>query len=113
MHWVEKDGRKKLEPTGEPDVHFECDDVLMAVGQENSFPWIERDIGMTFDKWDMPVVDEVTFQSTSRTCSLAATLRSARRTSSGPSRMVTMRLSRSTSSATARTFGIACRLACR
>ena len=63
MHWVEKDGRKKLEPTGEPDVHFECDDVLMAVGQENTFPWIERDIGMNFDKWDMPVVDEVTFQS--------------------------------------------------
>ena len=64
MHWVEKGGKKKLEPTGEPDVHFECDDVLMAVGQENSFPWIERDIGMDFDKWDMPVVDQATFQST-------------------------------------------------
>ncbi|HYD87865.1 MAG TPA: FAD-dependent oxidoreductase [Vitreimonas sp.] len=63
MHWVEKDGRKKLEPTGEPDVHYECDDVLMAVGQENAFPWIERDIGMEFDKWDMPVVDPVTMQS--------------------------------------------------
>ncbi|WP_135211731.1 FAD-dependent oxidoreductase [Vitreimonas flagellata] len=64
MHWVEKDGKKKLEPTGEPDVHYECDDVLMAVGQENAFPWIERDIGMDFDKWGMPVVDQVTFQST-------------------------------------------------
>ncbi|MBX3509843.1 MAG: FAD-dependent oxidoreductase [Hyphomonadaceae bacterium] len=64
MHWVEKDGRRKLEPTGEPDVHYECDDVLMAVGQENAFPWIERDIGLAFDKWDMPVVDPVTFQST-------------------------------------------------
>lgn len=63
MAWVDKDGKRKLEPTGEPDVHYECDDVLMAVGQENSFPWIERDIGMTFDKWDMPVVDQVTFQS--------------------------------------------------
>jgi formate dehydrogenase beta subunit len=63
MHWVEKDGKKKLEPTGEPDVHYECDDVLMAVGQENAFPWIERDLGMTFDKWDMPVVDPVTMQS--------------------------------------------------
>lgn len=64
MHWVERDGRKKLEPTGEPDVHYECDDVLMAVGQENAFPWIERDIGMEFDKWSMPVVDQATFQST-------------------------------------------------
>jgi formate dehydrogenase beta subunit len=63
MHWVEKDGRKTLEPTGEGDVHYECDDVLMAVGQENAFPWIERDIGMSFDKWDMPVVDPVTMQS--------------------------------------------------
>lgn len=57
-------GRRSLVPTGEPDVFFECDDVLMAVGQENAFPWIERDIGMDFDKWDMPVVDEVTMQST-------------------------------------------------
>jgi formate dehydrogenase (NADP+) beta subunit len=63
MRWVEDGGRKKLVPTGEPDVHYECDDVLMAVGQENTFPWIERDIGMQFDKWDMPVVDPVTMQS--------------------------------------------------
>jgi NADPH-dependent glutamate synthase beta subunit-like oxidoreductase/ferredoxin len=63
MHWVEEGGKNKLVPTGEPDVHHECDDVLMAVGQENSFPWIERDIGMTFDKWDMPVVDPITMQS--------------------------------------------------
>jgi formate dehydrogenase beta subunit len=63
MHWVEEGGKKKLAPTGEPDVHLECDDVLMAVGQENSFPWIERDIGMTFDKWDMPVVDPISMQS--------------------------------------------------
>lgn len=58
-------GRRKLVPAGEPDVLFECDDVLVAVGQENAFPWIERDIGLDFDdKWDMPVVDEVSFQST-------------------------------------------------
>jgi len=38
--------------------------VLVAVGQENSFPWIERDIGLEFDKWDMPIVDQVTFAST-------------------------------------------------
>jgi NADPH-dependent glutamate synthase beta subunit-like oxidoreductase len=56
-------GRRNLVPTGEPDVLFECDDVLVAVGQENAFPWIERDIGIAFDKWDMPVVDPVTMQS--------------------------------------------------
>jgi formate dehydrogenase (NADP+) beta subunit len=57
-------GRRRLVPTGEPDQHFECDDVLVAVGQENAFPWIERDIGIDFDQWDMPVVDEVTMGST-------------------------------------------------
>ncbi len=57
-------GRRNLVPTGEPDVHIECDDVLVAVGQENAFPWIERDIGLDFDKWDMPVVDAITYQST-------------------------------------------------
>ena len=57
-------GRRSLIPTGEPDVTIPCDEVLVAVGQENAFPWIERDIGMAFDKWDMPVLDPVTFQST-------------------------------------------------
>ena len=57
-------GRRRLVPTGEPDQHFECDDVLVAVGQENAFPWMERDIGIDFDQWDMPVVDEVTMGST-------------------------------------------------
>ncbi|HET7883904.1 MAG TPA: FAD-dependent oxidoreductase [Acetobacteraceae bacterium] len=57
-------GRRRLVPTGEPDQHFECDDVLVAVGQENAFPWIEREIGIEFDQWDMPVVDEVTMGST-------------------------------------------------
>jgi formate dehydrogenase beta subunit len=56
--------RRKLVPTGEPDKFFECDDVLVAVGQENAFPWIERDNGLSFNEWDMPVVDEITFQST-------------------------------------------------
>ena len=55
-------GRRKLVPTGEPDEHFECDDVLVAVGQENAFPWIERDIGIEFDKWDMPKVDPKTMR---------------------------------------------------
>ncbi|MGZ5127003.1 MAG: FAD-dependent oxidoreductase [Burkholderiales bacterium] len=57
-------GRRDLVPTGEPDQHVECDDVLVAIGQENSFPWIERDIGLEFDRWGMPVVDKVTFRST-------------------------------------------------
>jgi NADPH-dependent glutamate synthase beta subunit-like oxidoreductase len=57
-------GRRSLVPTGEPDVVHECDDVLVAVGQENAFPWIERDIGIEFDKSGMPVVDPVTLQST-------------------------------------------------
>ncbi|MEQ9330712.1 FAD-dependent oxidoreductase [Thalassobaculum sp.] len=58
-------GRRRLVPTGEPDPFFECDDVLVAVGQENAFPWIERDIGIEFDdRWDMPKVDEATMRST-------------------------------------------------
>ncbi len=57
-------GRRNLVPSGEPDQHFPCDDVLVAVGQENAYPWIERDLGIAFNKWDMPVVDEKTFAST-------------------------------------------------
>ncbi len=57
-------GRRNLVPSGEPDQHFPCDDVLVAVGQENAYPWIERDIGIEFNKWDMPEVDEKTFVST-------------------------------------------------
>lgn len=63
---AEKDdkGRRKLVPSGEPDQLFLCDDVLVAVGQENAFPWIERDAGIEFDQWGMPKVDTVTMQST-------------------------------------------------
>jgi NADPH-dependent glutamate synthase beta subunit-like oxidoreductase/ferredoxin len=57
-------GRRNLVPTGEPDIVMECDDVLIAIGQENAFPWIERDIGLEFDKWGLPVLDPVTLQST-------------------------------------------------
>jgi formate dehydrogenase (NADP+) beta subunit len=56
-------GRRSLVPTGEPDVHLECDDVLVAIGQENAFPWIERDLGIEFDRHGMPQVDAVSFQS--------------------------------------------------
>jgi NADPH-dependent glutamate synthase beta subunit-like oxidoreductase len=62
----DSNGKRSLIPTGEDHVFFECDDVLIAVGQENAFPWIERDIGVEFGKWDMPVVDEETFQATNK-----------------------------------------------
>ena len=61
---VEEDGRLKYVPTGEPDVFMECDHILMAIGQDNHCPWIERDIGLEFDKWDCPILDEDTLQST-------------------------------------------------
>ena len=58
-------GRRNLIPTGEPRCMMECDDVLVAVGQENAFPWIERDCGVEFDQWDMPKVDHASrMQST-------------------------------------------------
>ena len=55
-------GRRTLKPTGQ-EVDFDCDEVLVAVGQENAFPWIERDCGLAFDEWGMPKVDPVSFQS--------------------------------------------------
>ncbi len=61
---VDGNGRRKMVPTGEDPVVVPCDDVLCAIGQENHFPWIERDIGLEFGEWDMPVVDKETFQST-------------------------------------------------
>jgi len=57
-------GGRQLVSTGEPDELIPCDDVLIAIGQENAFPWIERDLGLEFDRWGMPVVDKVTMQST-------------------------------------------------
>ena len=57
-------GRRNLVPSGEPDQTIACDDVLVAVGQENAFPWIEQDCGIEFDKWHMPKVDPKTFVST-------------------------------------------------
>ena len=55
--------KRSLVSAGEPDQFFECDDVLVAVGQENSFPWIERDSGVDFDKNGLPKLDAKTFQS--------------------------------------------------
>ena len=59
-------GRRSLVPTGEPDVLIECDDVLLAVGQENAFPWIELETGIKFDKWSVPIIDKKTFESTKK-----------------------------------------------
>ena len=55
--------RRSLVPTGAV-VQYACDDILVAIGQENAFPWIEKDIGIEFDRWGMPKVDDLTFQST-------------------------------------------------
>lgn len=57
-------GKRSLLPTGAPDVFFECDTVLLAVGQENAFPWIEKDCGIEFDRWGLPVLEASSFQST-------------------------------------------------
>src|ERR1019366_9280914 len=46
------------------DEFFACDDVILAIGQENAFPWIEREVGIELDQWNVPVVDKITFQST-------------------------------------------------
>jgi NADPH-dependent glutamate synthase beta subunit-like oxidoreductase len=64
VHAVMENGRRKLVPTGEPEVFFEADDVLIAIGQENAFPWLERDLGVEFDEWNMPIVDTTTHAST-------------------------------------------------
>lgn len=56
-------GRRKLKPTGEPEEFHACDEVLVAVGQENAFPWIEKDCGIAFNEWGLPVLDEETQQS--------------------------------------------------
>jgi len=58
------DGKRSLVPTGEPDIFVEADDVIIAVGQDNAFPWIEKNLGIELDKWDVPVLNKVSFQST-------------------------------------------------
>ncbi|MFT7288260.1 MAG: formate dehydrogenase beta subunit [Halieaceae bacterium] len=59
----DENGTRSLIPTGE-EIFFEADEVLVAIGQDNAFPWIERDIGIEFGKWDIPTLDKETFQST-------------------------------------------------
>jgi NADPH-dependent glutamate synthase beta subunit-like oxidoreductase len=62
VEWSE-DAKGKQSSTVLETVFIPADDVILAIGQENAFPWIERDIGIEFGRWDMPVVDEKTFQS--------------------------------------------------
>jgi NADPH-dependent glutamate synthase beta subunit-like oxidoreductase len=62
LAWKEEGGKQIS--TVVDTVFFPADDVVLAIGQENAFPWIERDIGFEFDKWGMPIVDKVTFQAT-------------------------------------------------
>ncbi len=57
-------GNRTLVPSGEPEVFIECDSVLLAVGQENAFPWIEKDCGIEFNRYGLPVLNKNTFQST-------------------------------------------------
>jgi NADPH-dependent glutamate synthase beta subunit-like oxidoreductase len=61
---VHENGRRTVMPTGAPAQHFPCDDVVIAIGQEPAFTWIERDVGIEFGKFDMPKVDPRTLQST-------------------------------------------------
>ena len=56
-------GGRRLEPIGEPPVFMACDEVLLAVGQLNAFPWIEPDAGIELNRQGLPVLDPVTLQS--------------------------------------------------
>lgn len=58
------DAGGRLRSTKHGETFIPCDDVILAIGQDNAFPWIEKDIGITFGKWDMPEVDKVTFMTT-------------------------------------------------
>ena len=61
------DGGRKLVPTDEEPIFYPCDDVLIAIGQENAFPWIEKDTGIRFTSWGTPIInDDETFQSTNK-----------------------------------------------
>ncbi|NBX99472.1 MAG: 4Fe-4S dicluster domain-containing protein [Burkholderiaceae bacterium] len=57
-------GERKLTSNSEPDIFIECDTVLLAVGQENAFPWIEPNCGIQFNHHGLPELDTISFQST-------------------------------------------------
>ncbi len=64
MEYDIDDNARILESRVVGEQFFPCDDVVLAIGQDNAFPWIERDLGIEFDRWEVPVVEEVTFEST-------------------------------------------------
>ena len=63
VEWHENE-KGRLVSTKLDETFIHCDDVVLAIGQDNAFPWIERDIGIEFGEWDMPVVDRATFMTT-------------------------------------------------
>jgi formate dehydrogenase beta subunit len=89
---------------GRADAFFECDEVLVAVGQENAFPWIERDCGIAFDEWGLPVLGKDTHQSSVANVFFGGDAALAPRTSSRPWRTGMRRRCRSTGCSTARTL---------
>ena len=62
LEWYEEGGKQKSKVTG--TIIMPADEVILAIGQDNAFPWIERDAGIEFDKWDMPTVDKASMEST-------------------------------------------------
>jgi NADPH-dependent glutamate synthase beta subunit-like oxidoreductase len=62
LRWTEEKGKQKSQVIG--TVIIPCDDVILAIGQDNAFPWLEQDVGIEFDKNEMPIVDRTTMQST-------------------------------------------------
>ena len=62
LAWTEENGKQKSRVAG--TVVIPCDEVILAIGQDNAFPWVERDIGLVFDESDMPKVDKLTYQGT-------------------------------------------------
>ncbi|MDZ7778516.1 MAG: FAD-dependent oxidoreductase [Gemmatimonadota bacterium] len=64
VRWHEPEGGGRLRKEVLDTITLPCDEVILAIGQEAAFPWIERDIGIAFNDWDMPVVDQETFQTT-------------------------------------------------
>jgi NADPH-dependent glutamate synthase beta subunit-like oxidoreductase/ferredoxin len=63
VEWNENE-KGRLVSTKLDEVFLPADDVVLAIGQDNAFPWVERDIGIEFGDWDMPVVDRATFMTT-------------------------------------------------
>lgn len=63
VEWEENE-KGRLVSTKQGETFIPADDVVLAIGQDNAFPWIERDIGIEFGEWDMPVVDRATFMTT-------------------------------------------------